>query len=231
MSAYKQIFDKIMTRVPDIINEELGDDIERPKQKMSYKPSYVVECTYIDKTITARLELFGIYIERLKSGVRIYCESWQDVLRSISILEQYKAFEREALNGKEYGTVKIYKWRSSMNDSIIEKINEGRSQKENLHPKGETPRAHAKRDAVRAVRNGEMARDPEVIKQYLLDTGLWEDMSETRLRLDIKFVMDKTEGWDQDIQGDYVTEFTWSQYRGDYNDKMLSEREALKAHI
>lgn len=65
-----------MANIPDIINEELGDELELPKKKkLEYKPAYVVDCSYVDQTILNRLDLFEIFAERMKSGVRIYCES------------------------------------------------------------------------------------------------------------------------------------------------------------
>lgn len=229
---HKQLLNNIMAKVPQIIKEELDDEIIAPKKKLDIRPQFVVECTYIDKSIIAKLDLYRFPNERLSSGIRIFCVSWDAVIKVISILEQYKALEKEVLYGKEYGSIRIYKWRSAMNDSIIEKVNEGRSYKENINPKGETPRAHAKREAMRAVRNGDLARDPEVIKQYLLDTGLWDDISDMRLRLDVKFVMDKSEGWDQEISGDFITEFIYSQdSETELRGRVISEEEALNMHI
>ena len=233
MRSHKQLLEKIMAKMPAIINEEIGDELETKKKKLDFKPAFVVDCTYVDKSILAKLDLFHFYSERMKGGVRVFCQSWDVVLKVISIFEQYNAFEREAINGKEYGAVKIYKWISSMNDSVVEKVNEGRSYKENLNPKGETPKAHAKRDAVRAIKAGELERDPEAIEDYLLATGIWDTVSEARLRLDIKFVMDRTEGWDQEISGDYLTDFRWSEssaeeYKG---GRVLTEEGALRMHI
>jgi hypothetical protein len=229
MNKKKQIFEKIMANIPDIINEELGDELESPKKKLDFKPSYIVDCTYIDKSIMSKLDLFDFFVERMKSGIRIYCKGWQDVIKAISILEQYKAFEREALNGKEYGAVKIYKWRSYMNDSVSEKINEA-WYKESIHPKRETPRGYEKREAVQMIKDGKLERDPEVIRQHLLDTGLWDEVSPARFNQDIRFVMDGTEGWDQEMSGDFITEFVYSSDIMDSKGKILSEPAALEAH-
>lgn len=76
MNKKKQIFEKIMANIPDIINEELGDELESPKKKLDFRPSYIVDCTYIDKSIMSRLDLFDFFVERMRSGIRIYCKGW-----------------------------------------------------------------------------------------------------------------------------------------------------------
>lgn len=117
-----------------------------------------------------------------------------------------------------------------MNDSVVEKINEA-WYKESIHPKRETPRGYVKRETVQMIKDKKLERDPEVIRQHLLDSDLWGEVSPARFAQDIRYVMDSTEGWDQEISGDFITEFTYRSDITDSKGKVLSEPAALDAHV
>jgi hypothetical protein len=212
MDNKSKLYNNIMKTVSEQVKQSLNEfDEIAPKKQEIVGNVYLIRCDGMSKkavdTLSAKISKFDNYGS---GNIRIVCKTPAEVLKSIQIIIELNILDDDNSLGTN-PRISIQKVsRNSMNDSV----NEGRStdiQRQYIQASKITaPRQKAKFDIITQILNGELDRDPDLIREAMIETGLWDNRSEGQIQMDVNLIMKKTEP-DEEMEGDFTTSYVYSR--------------------
>lgn len=221
MDNKSKLYNNIMKTVSEQVKQSLNeyDDIQ-PKRT---NDTYVIVCSGLnDSTVKALRSIQGNYNQLDLTGVRtdpygpgsvhIVCKTYDKLKQMLITLVDLKCLDNDEplLDGLKPRIVIEKVSKTSMNDSVNESRNTDIQRQYIQATKITAPRQKAKFDIITQILNGELDRDPDLIREAMIETGLWDNRTEGQIQMDVNLIMKKTEP-DEEMEGDFITSYVYSK--------------------